>query len=90
VATTQANSYETISRLQETHSLFESIETLSYQYLIDKDAVRFHWKDKNGAIDSIEVPSTTPTEEIYQLIMTTLRMTHGCHTERKEGGSSKT
>jgi hypothetical protein len=90
VDTTQASSYETISRIQETQSLFEFIETLSYQYLVEQDAVRFHWKAKNGTTDFIEVPSSVPTEEIYQLIMTTLRMTHGCHTKRQEGGSSKT
>lgn len=90
MATTQANAFETIERVQRSESLFEQIETLTYQYMVDKDAVKFVWKDKKGNIDSIEVPSTATTEEIYQLIMITLRMTYGCHTEGQEGGSSKT
>lgn len=90
MAITQANTFETIERIHRSEGLFEQIETLTYQYLVNKDAVRFMWKDKKGNTDSIEVPSTATTEEIYKLIMTTLRMTYGCHTEGQEGGSSKT
>jgi hypothetical protein len=90
VATTQANAIDTIERFQTSHSLFDHIETLTYNYMVDKDKIKFSWKDKQGNTDSIEVSSTATTEEIYQLITTTLRMTYGCNTEGQEGSSSKT